>query len=174
VRATRVSSDELAEDPELEQMRAPALAAARTAATQAQHRHERAHAAMSDPPKPPPSPLSDEIMEDMPDGDAELPPDEQLTEGDLQDITGSVGGASDEDKAHAKKVADMTIAEQKTLAMQAYEATVKATPGGPWPQWNRLGEFEWAAWRYFVVNGGTPPALTKNPRKVQHAMGSNG
>lgn len=168
-------------DPVLAEVRQKALAKVAPIARQAQVRHDTAkrQAVVSAPPTPPPSPLTDDLV----DGDAggELPP-EDFGAADISDISAEIGGGpSDADKSRAKAQADADVAEMIASAMGAYQAEVQAASlgadqyagqRGPWPTWEQLGEFEHAAWRYYVSQGGPKPELTKTPRKVGHAMGN--
>lgn len=180
------SANQTSADPQLEIARQKALAAARPVAAQAQARAVVAKAVpvpqvkpaakkpvvVADPPKPPPSPLSDDVIED---GPAELPPDEEVLDGsEISDISAEVGGGpSDADKAKAREQAAKDVEGSTAAARAAYAAAVGLdTVNGPWPSWDQLGQFEHAAWRYYVTQGGDPPELVKQPRKVAHAMGS--
>lgn len=168
-----------AADPQLEVARQRAVAAARPTAQAAQARADRtvtvgkpfvrAQPPPSDPPKPPPSPLSDELA-DLEDGPAELP---EMPAGEVSDLLSEVGGApQDDDKQRAAQQAVDDEAAQIAKARVAYEHAV-TTQGGQWPRWDELGTFEHAGWRYYVTHGGTPPMLTWERRKVQHAMGGD-
>jgi hypothetical protein len=166
-------------DHALEEIRRKAVAAAAPVARIAQVRHEirtappvvRRPAVLSAPPTPPPSPLTDEVLEGLGDEPGELPPDETLGNADISDISAEVGGGpSDDDKKRAKAQAESDVAEMTVSAQGAYANAVSSTVGD-WPAWQELGEFEHAAWRYYVAQGGAQPELTKTPRKVGHAMG---
>lgn len=164
----------VAQDSQLDEIKKRALAAAAPIAHQAQVRavtpKPRPPAVVADPPKPPPSPLSDLEIED---GPAELPPEEPTLEvGEVQDLMAEVGGGSTgDDVERARKQAELDETQQLQLAKEAYQTAARTSEGGPWPFWEQLGTFEHAGWRYFVMNGGEPPKLVKEPRKVTHSMG---
>lgn len=163
----------VAADKQLDELKKRALSAVAPIARQAQVRVEpkpKKPVVASDPPKPPPSPLSDLEIED---GPAELPPEEPTLEvGEVQDLMAEVGGGtSGDDVERARRQAELDETEQLQLAKDAYQTAARTSEGGPWPFWEQLGEFEHAGWRYFVMNGGEPPKLTKEPRKVAHSMG---
>jgi hypothetical protein len=162
-------------DKTLAPVMAKAIAAVAPVARQAQARHDSKRIAVkSAPPTPPPSPLTDELV-DVGDGPAELPPDEDaaLDSSDVQDLTADVGGGpSADDAARACAQAERDIEEMTVAAKSAYDEATTASDAGPWPTWESLGAYEHAAWRYYVQNGGNPPALVKEPRKVGHAMGA--
>jgi hypothetical protein len=176
-RAGKAAEGDVVVDPYLEEVAAKARAAAAPIARQAQIRADQLKkpkpVVQSAPPTPPPSPLSDELV-DVGEGPAELPPEDTLGSADISDLSAEVGGGpSDADRTRAKAQADADVAEMTRAARNAYdEATILQVENGPWPLWENLGEFEHAAWRYYVSQGGQPPALTKAPRKVSHAMGS--
>lgn len=167
-------------DPFLAEVRKKVVAAVAPVAAQAQARHQAIKAKaprptppmFADPPKPPPSPLSDDVIED---GDADLPPDDDsgLEAAEVQDLQAEVGGGpSDADRERAKQQAQTDVEVATDMAKEAYASEVEAAGGAdPWPTWKQLGEFEHAAWRYYVVNGGDKPELTREVRKVTHAMG---
>lgn len=168
---SRPSSDSV-----LEGIRKKAIVAAAPVARQAQVAHEAKKpkpVVMSAPPTPPPSPLSDEEIDA---GPAELPPDDEvaLDGADIQDIASEVGGAPTElDRKRAAEQAAKDEADTIAAAKNLYDATARDHAGeGPWPTWEQLGQFEHAAWRFYAMNGGVVPALVKQPRKVEHAMGS--
>ena len=153
-------------DPQLAALRAQALATSRQTAAAAADRHKSV--AMSDPPKPPPSPLTDEVVDDLPDAGV----DDNLDSADISDLLGGVGSASEDDKVRATLDATAQWQLDMKNARAAYDAAVAADQSGTaWPRWDELGDYEWAAWRYYVTmgKGQIPPALTKTPRKVEHA-----
>jgi hypothetical protein len=162
-------------DSQLDDLKKRALAAAAPVARQAQIRVEakpKKPPVISDPPKPPPSPLSDELAELDDGGPAELPEEPTLESGEVQDLSSEVGGApTGDDVVRARKQAELDAEAALTLAKEEYQTAARTSEGGPWPFWEALGEFEHAAWRYYVVNGGERPVLTKEPRKPVHSMG---
>lgn len=163
-------------DPTLEAARQAAIKAAAPVAKAAQAKHDHKKIVMKDPPKPPPSPLTDELLADMPDGPAELPPEQELDAGDVQELVAEVGaGPGDEDKTRARQQADADVTDQLVMAKTSYEAVVAADKHpDTWPSWGELGPFEVAAWRYYATNGGAQPQLTRTMRQVGHAMRRDG
>lgn len=145
-------------DPELEAMRQAALDAARPVAQAAQARHDAKAKPMVQPPhKPPPSPLSDEVLEGMPD--AEPPLEEQFDDGEVHDILGGVGGGPGADDA--KRAAALAARDkEETLgkAQAAYRGATSKLPGIAVP-WESMDDNERAAWEWYVIHGGVSPAV---------------
>lgn len=154
-------------DPALEAARQKAVAAAAPQAAAAQARNA---VKMADPPKPPPSPLTDDVVDDLPDIPENL--EEILESSDVQELVAEVGGGpADSDKQRAAQQAELDESEQMLLAQNAYESAVRQDRHpDTWPAWSELGRFETAAWRYYALNGGHKPALTRTMREPKPAM----
>ena len=166
-----VSGDAQLPDAELEAARQKAVAAAAPIARTAQAKQDHRKVVMNDPPKPPPSPLSDELLEDLPDI-SDIPEDELLKAGDVQNIIADVGGGpGDDDKERAAKQAKQDLADSIAAAIVAYGSAVSSDKHpDTWPEWDELGPFEQAAWRYYAANGGKQPELTRTMRAVGVSM----
>jgi hypothetical protein len=145
-------------DGELEHMRAAARHAAQMSAAESQRRHTEQRrqqnlAELANLPKPPPSPLTDKVVEDIVPN--ELPPDDEiLDEASVADLLGGVGGpAGDDDVERAKAQAAKDQAEIEAKAKALY-----ATDGAshrPGVSWAQLSEQERAAWRFEAMTQNT-------------------
>jgi hypothetical protein len=142
-------------DGELEHMRAAARHAAQMSAAESQRRHTEQRrqqnlAELANLPKPPPSPLTDKVMDDIVPN--ELPPDDEiLDEASVADLLGGVGGpAGDDDVERAKAQAAKDQAEIEAKAKAMYEADPASTR-----VWERLSEADRAAWRFEAMTQNT-------------------
>ncbi len=146
-------------DLELEAARQAALAAARSVAQAAQARHDaqRKPKIEQPPHRPPPSPLSGVVMDDMPDN--EPSDDDLLDDADVHDLLGGVGAAPGaEDAKRAAEVAEREQREAVSKAEAAYKSATGKLPGVALP-WSAMGKLARSQWTFLVTYGGEQPRI---------------